>query len=64
MYIMCVVATAIAVVPLLVSLLLPNWYLGDQQNAVDETDLTGERVGEGGKGTVKEVEEEGKGASG
>ncbi|PPQ68692.1 hypothetical protein CVT24_007577 [Panaeolus cyanescens] len=44
MKIMSIVATVVAVVPLFLSLLMPNWYLGEQQNAVDNTDLKGERV--------------------
>ncbi|KAF9443003.1 drug:h+ antiporter [Macrolepiota fuliginosa MF-IS2] len=34
---MTIVATAIAVVPLVLSFLMPNWYLGNTQNAVDNT---------------------------
>ena len=41
---MLVVATALSVVPLVLSLLMPNWYLGDKQNAVDAADLKGERA--------------------
>ncbi|RPD68964.1 hypothetical protein L226DRAFT_563665 [Lentinus tigrinus ALCF2SS1-7] len=36
---MLVLATALSVIPLLLSLLMPNWYLGDQQNAVEDPDL-------------------------
>ena len=46
MEIMLVAATALSVVPLLLSLLMPDWYLGDQQNAVEELDAdTGSRRG-------------------
>ena len=38
MKIMLVAATALSVLPLLLSLLMPNWYLGDQQNAVEDVD--------------------------
>ncbi|KAI9069136.1 hypothetical protein FKP32DRAFT_1671623, partial [Trametes sanguinea] len=38
---MLVVATALSVIPLVLALLMPNWYLGDQQNAVYESDLGG-----------------------
>ncbi|KAF8880998.1 drug:h+ antiporter [Infundibulicybe gibba] len=44
MYLMCIVATIVGVVPLLLSFFMPNWYLGNQQNAVDGVDLAGERV--------------------
>lgn len=40
---MVIAATCVSVVPILVSLIMPNWYLGDKQNAVDTADLTGER---------------------
>lgn len=41
---MVIVATALSVVPVLFSVLMPNWYLGDTQNAVDDADLAGERA--------------------
>ena len=41
MAIMVTVATALSVIPLGLSLLMPDWYLGDQQNAVEETDGPG-----------------------
>ena len=41
---MLIAATVLAVVPILLSLGMPNWYLGDRQNAVDAADLKGERV--------------------
>lgn len=44
MKIMTIVATVIAVFPFALALLVPNWRLGDYQNAVDNVDLTGERV--------------------
>jgi hypothetical protein len=37
-----IVSLVFSIVPTLLALLLPNWYLGDKQNAVDEADLTGE----------------------
>ena len=43
MEIMLVAATALSVVPLLLSLLMPDWYLGDQQNAVEEADFSARR---------------------
>lgn len=41
---MTVVATVVAVLPPIVALLLPDLYLGDKQNAVDDTDLGGEKA--------------------
>lgn len=35
---MVIVATAVSVLPILVALTMPNWYLGNVQNAVDGTD--------------------------
>ncbi|OJT02311.1 Siderophore iron transporter 3 [Trametes pubescens] len=35
MRVMLIAATVLAVVPLLIALGMPNWYLGDNQNAVD-----------------------------
>ncbi|KAI0763855.1 drug:h+ antiporter [Trametes elegans] len=40
---MLVVATVLSVVPIVLALLMPDWYLGDQQNAVYESDLGGRR---------------------
>ncbi|TFK35357.1 drug:h+ antiporter [Crucibulum laeve] len=47
MEIMIIVATVFAVIPLVLSFFLPNWYLGDKQNAVEDVDLTGERREQG-----------------
>ncbi|KAG1768050.1 MFS general substrate transporter [Suillus placidus] len=44
MKIMVTAATALSVVPVLLALAMPNWYLGDQQNAIDAADLTGRSV--------------------
>lgn len=41
MFIMVVLATVVAAIPLALSFLMPNWYLGDSQNAVDGRDLAG-----------------------
>ncbi|EPQ50366.1 drug h+ antiporter [Gloeophyllum trabeum ATCC 11539] len=38
MKIMVITATVLSVVPVLISLTMPNWYLGDTQNAVDDAD--------------------------
>lgn len=46
MKIMIITATAVSVVPIFLSLFMPNWYLGDKQNAVDSADLKGELEGE------------------
>ena len=43
MKIMLIAATVLAVVPLVLACFMPNWYLGDRQNAVDAADLKGER---------------------
>jgi len=41
MKIMVIAATALSVVPIGLALTMPDWYLGDKQNAVDAADLTG-----------------------
>ncbi|EKM58957.1 uncharacterized protein PHACADRAFT_25102 [Phanerochaete carnosa HHB-10118-sp] len=43
MKVLCIAATCIAVLPILCALVMPNYYLGNKQNAVDRTDLAGER---------------------
>ncbi|KAM5544508.1 hypothetical protein V8D89_002168 [Ganoderma adspersum] len=43
MKVMLILATALSVIPLVLSVFMPNWYLGDQQNAVEEADLLGRR---------------------
>lgn len=45
MKVMLITAAALSIMPPLVANLMPNYYLGDQQNAVDQADLTGERPG-------------------
>ena len=47
MKILVITATVISVLPILFALIMPNYHLGDRQNAVDQTDLTGERVDDG-----------------
>ncbi|KAG5639035.1 hypothetical protein H0H81_007648 [Sphagnurus paluster] len=44
MKVMTIAATVVAVFPLILALFMPNWYLGDNQNAVENVDLKGERV--------------------
>ncbi|KXN85124.1 Siderophore iron transporter 3 [Leucoagaricus sp. SymC.cos] len=43
---MTITATVIAVIPLALAFLMPNWYLGNGQNAVDEVGLSGNNVDE------------------
>lgn len=47
MYSMVLLATFLSIVPLLASLLMPNWYLGDNQNAVEQVDVGGDALGLG-----------------
>ncbi|KAK0491142.1 drug:h+ antiporter [Armillaria novae-zelandiae] len=42
MKIMLIVATVMSVIPLVISLFMPEWHLGEKQNAVDDEDLAGE----------------------
>ncbi len=44
MLLMLIAATVIAAVSFLIPFGMPNWYLGDMQNAVDAMDLKGERT--------------------
>ncbi|KAF8887863.1 drug:h+ antiporter [Gymnopilus junonius] len=44
MKILTIAATAFSVVPFALSFFMPNWYLGDQQNAADNEDLAGEKA--------------------
>ncbi|KAG0701988.1 major facilitator superfamily domain-containing protein [Suillus ampliporus] len=44
MKIMVIAATALSVIPIFLALAMPNWYLGDRQNAIDAADLTGRSV--------------------
>ncbi|KAG6846802.1 hypothetical protein H0H93_011804 [Arthromyces matolae] len=44
MKIMTIVATVFGVIPFLLAFLMPDWYLGDKQNAVEDVGLAGERV--------------------
>ncbi|KAI6105135.1 major facilitator superfamily domain-containing protein [Pisolithus croceorrhizus] len=43
MKIMVIAAIIASVLPMLLALGMPNWYLGDKQNAVDATDLDGRK---------------------
>lgn len=44
MKILVIAATVLSVIPILLALIMPDWYLGDKQNAVDDANLAGERV--------------------
>lgn len=44
MKILTIVATVIAIFPILFALLMPDWFMGDTQNAVEQVDLTGAPV--------------------
>ena len=54
MKILCIAATCLSVIPILCSLIMPDWYLGDKQNAVDATDLRGERSDDGSASSIEE----------
>lgn len=41
MHTMLVVAVCMSIPPILLALFIPDYYLGDTQNAVTETDLSG-----------------------
>lgn len=42
MKILLIVAAVVAVIPIFLSLWMPNYYLGDTQNAVEKKTLSGE----------------------
>ncbi|KAK0442475.1 drug:h+ antiporter [Desarmillaria tabescens] len=46
MKVMLIIAAVLSVVPVIVAFFMPNWYLGDTQNAVDKEGLAGEKVPE------------------
>lgn len=43
MKVMVIAAVVVSVLPMLLALGMPNWYLGDKQNAVDAADLDGRK---------------------
>ena len=43
---MILVALFLSCIPMFLAFLLPNWYLGDTQNAIEETDLVDELASE------------------
>ena len=45
---MVILATFMSVIPIICSLFMPNWYLGDTQNAVDVNDASDEDMLIGG----------------
>lgn len=47
MKVMILCAVALSVLPVLCALGMPDWHLGDKQNAVDSLDLTGRVTREG-----------------
>ncbi|PVF93334.1 MFS general substrate transporter [Serendipita vermifera] len=47
MRILIIVALAMGLVPIFLSLLMPDYHLGDAQNAIDGLDITGRKVEEG-----------------
>jgi hypothetical protein len=46
MFKMLIVAIVFSIIPLICSLFLPDYYLGDKQNAVTEEDLAGQKLAE------------------
>ncbi|KIN99039.1 hypothetical protein M404DRAFT_16569 [Pisolithus tinctorius Marx 270] len=48
MKIMVITAVVVSVLPMLLALGMPDWYLGDKQNAVDAADLDGRKSQSGG----------------
>ncbi|KAF7977944.1 hypothetical protein HWV62_2023 [Athelia sp. TMB] len=55
MKIMVILATCVSVIPIFLALIMPNWYLGDKQNAVDNADLAGNLEGEEDEYQVDDV---------
>lgn len=51
MKVMVIAAIVASVLPMLLALGMPNWYLGDKQNAVDATDLDGRKSVETASGS-------------
>jgi hypothetical protein len=52
---MITAALVLSCVPMFLAFLVPNWYLGDVQNAVDETDMgDGEALLDGEEGRDEE----------
>ena len=39
MRIMIILATVLSIIPIITSCFMPNWYLGDKQNAVDDSSI-------------------------
>lgn len=44
MKILCIVALVFAIPPFIFGFFMPAWYLGNQQNAIENVDLTGQKV--------------------
>ena len=41
---MIIIALVLSCIPMFLAIFLPNWYLGDTQNAVDDSDVVDEAV--------------------
>lgn len=55
---LCIAATLFAIPPLIMAFFMPNWHLGDSQNAVEGVDLAGHVVGETtSQGSSRSVDE-------
>lgn len=55
MKIMVILATCVSIIPIILALIMPNWYLGDKQNAVDNADLAGHLEGDEDEYQVDDV---------
>ena len=44
MRVMIILATVLSIIPIITSCFMPNWYLGDKQNAVDDSSIDEESV--------------------
>lgn len=44
MKVMVIAATVLSILPVICALFMPDYYLGNTQNAVENIDLTGEQV--------------------
>ena len=58
MFRLCLAATIFAIPPLIAAFFIPNWYLGDQQNAVEATDLAGVHLDEASSTSSREERKE------
>lgn len=51
MHVLIIVALVFGLIPILIALTMPNFYLGDAQNAVDGLDIAGRKVEEPQEGS-------------